>query len=153
MKNKSSEILSTSLLVGTLDILAAILYFFIKTGNGDVSMVFKYIASGLFGQRVFAGSNGWALAGLLLHYCIAFAFTVIFYFALPRAQVLSKNSLLAGIGYGAFIWVTMNFIVLPLSHIGRRPLDGENVAINLLILVTCIGIPLSIRANKFIQEK
>jgi hypothetical protein len=152
MKSKSLEIFGTSLIVGTLDLLAAVVYFHVDTGKDDFLLILKYIASGLFGKRVFTGSNGWSLAGLLLHYGIAFFFTVLFYSVLPRARVLRRNTVLSGIGYGVFIWIIMNLVVVPLSFIGSKPVDAAKAAINLLILIMCIGIPLSIRANRYYAE-
>lgn len=153
MKNRSSEIFKAGLLVGTLDILSAFIYYFLKTGKKDVLNVLKYVASGLFGKGSFSGGNGIILAGLLLHYTIAFVFTLLFFWLFPKIKVFSKNKIMTGVGYGVFVWMVMNLIVVPLSNIGMRPFDTVDAIINMLILIVCIGIPLSIRANNFYTKK
>lgn len=147
MNNKSFKIFKAALLVGTLDILAAFLYYFIKTGKTDVFTVLKYVASGLFGKDAFSAGNGMIIAGFLLHYLIAFAFTLFFFWLFSKIPVFSKNKILIGISYGIFIWMVMNLVVVPFSHIGSQPFDIVNAATNVLILIVCIGIPLSFMAN------
>lgn len=147
------KIIKSGLLVGTLDILSAFIYYFIKTGNNDVFNVLKYVASGLFGKEAFSGNNGMIIAGLLLHYIIAFAFTLFFFWLFSKIKVLSKNKIMTGIFYGIFIWMIMNLVVVPLSSIGNQPFDTLNATINMLILIACIGIPLSFMANNFYKKK
>lgn len=152
MDNKSNKIIKASLLAGTLDILSAFIYYFVKTGRNDVFNVLKYVASGLFGKEAFSGGNEMIIAGLLLHYIIAFGFTLFFFWLFSKTKVLSKNKILTGIFYGIFIWMVMNLVVVPLSSIGNRPFDTVNATINVLILIVCIGIPLSFMANNFYKK-
>ncbi|HZH00159.1 MAG TPA: hypothetical protein VEY32_03705, partial [Flavisolibacter sp.] len=63
------------------------------------------------------------------------------------------HTVLTGILYGAFIWAVMNLVVVPLSGIGSRPFNWENALINLLILIVCMGIPLSFMALTFYKRK
>ncbi len=149
MKSKFSAILKAGLLVGTLDILAAIVYYLIQTGKKDGFVILKYVASGLFGKDAFSGGNVMVLTGLFLHYIIAFAFTVLLFWLFPRVNPFLKNKILMGIIYGGFIWMVMNLMVVPLSSIGKQPFNAVSAIVNMLILIACIGIPLSIRANNF----
>ncbi len=89
------------------------------------------------------------LAGLILHYIIAFAFTIFFFWLFPKIKLLSKNKILTGVIYGIFIWMVMNLVVVPLSNIGPRPFTLANALINVIILIVCIGLPLSFIANTF----
>ena len=76
----NKTILQTGLIAGTLDISAASLQFFLTTGKNPI-LIFKYIASGIFGKDI-AYSNGFMpIAGLLLHYLIAFTFTIFLYYS------------------------------------------------------------------------
>jgi hypothetical protein len=61
-------------------------------------------------------------------------------------------SILSGIVYGLFVWAVMNLVIVPLSRIGHRPFNPVNAVINLLILIVCMGIPLSIMANNFYRR-
>ena len=153
MNKTAAQILKAGLLVGTLDILAAFLYFFIQTGNDKVSIVLKYIASGVFGKSAMSGGVDMIIAGLVFHYIIAFAFTLVFFWLFPKIKIVRQHTVLTGILYGAFIWAVMNLVVVPLSGIGSRPFNWENALINLLILIVCMGIPLSLMALVYYKRK
>ncbi len=135
MNNLITKIIKAGLIVGTLDILSAFIYYFIKTGDKNVFTVLKYVASGIFGKEAFSGSNMMIIAGLVLHYSIAFAFTIFFFLLFPKIKAFSKNWILTGILYGIFIWIVMNLIVVPLSNIGSRPFTLVNALINVIILL------------------
>jgi uncharacterized membrane protein YagU involved in acid resistance len=149
MKKKSTAIIKAGLIVGTLDIFAAFLYYAIRTGRKDVFSVLKYVASGLYGKAAFSGDAKMLVAGLLLHYSIAFAFTLFLFWLFSKTKVFSQNTLLTGILYGVFIWIAMNLVVVPLSSIDKRPFNTVNALVNMLILIFCIGIPLTVKANNF----
>lgn len=152
MNNSVSKIIKAGVIVGTLDILSAFIYYSIKTGKNPLNILL-FIASGLFGKEAFTGGNKMMMMiGLILHYFIAFAFTIFFFWIFPRIKGFAKNKLLAGIVYGIFIWVVMNLAVVPLSNISSRPFDVTNAIINVLILIVCIGIPLSYLASRFYKK-
>jgi len=153
MNKTFSPIIQAGLVVGTLDITAAFLYYYAKTGNSQVFNVLKYVASGFFGKEALQGGGGMIVAGLLFHYFIAFVFTVLFFWIFPRIKLFHRHPLLTGIVYGCFVWSVMNLVVVPLSSIGSRPFVPLNAFINLLILIVCIGIPLSFMANHFYNKK
>ena len=77
-KSPFRTILATGLLAGTLDAIAAII---IHTINGGKlpSRIFQYIAGGAVGTQAFTGSTGMVILGIILHYTIAFAFTLFFF--------------------------------------------------------------------------
>lgn len=146
------KILKAGLIVGTLDILSAFIYVFIKTGNFIPLGILKFIASGIFGKDAASGGSFMALAGLIIHYCIAFTFTMIFFWLYSRVKALSKAKIITGIIYGIFIWIIMNLIILPLTNVAYRPFNIVNAIINIGILIICIGIPLSFMAASFYKE-
>lgn len=153
MNKTFPQILRSGLLVGTFDIAAAMLYFFITTGNKDVFMVLKYVASGVFGKTAISGGAEMIAAGFLFHYLIALAFTAFFFWVYPHIKPIAGYTLLSGIAYGLFVWAVMNLVIVPLSRIGHRPFNPVNAVINLLILILCMGIPLAIMANNFYHRK
>lgn len=146
IKRRSSIIWLTGLLAGTLDILAAIAQTYLSGGK-PVKML-QYIASGFFGEESFVGGIPYAFYGLVFHYAIAFAWTVLFFLIYPRMKFLKQNWLLTGAGYGAFIWIVMNLVVLPLSNVPQSSFDLKTAAIGMLILMVCVGLPLSYLARR-----
>ena len=136
-------ILKASLLAGSLDMLAACLYYFIKTGNTGYDLIPKFIASAIFGKAAFSGGAELVFLGLLLHYGIAFFWTVFFFWNYQNMSFLGINKLLSAIVYGFFVWLVMNGIVVPLSRVAHRPFNPVNALVNIGILIACIGCPLS----------
>ena len=152
MTKRNAKILQAGLIVGTLDILSAFIYYFIKSGKTNFLVIFKFIASGIFGKDAGDGGTGMILAGFILHYAIAFSFTVFFFWLYPKVNVMSKNRIVTGVVYGLFVWTLMNLVVVPLSNTVHRPFKIEGVLINMGILIVCIGLPLSFMANAFFRK-
>ena len=147
MNNNLSRIIKAGFFIGTLDILAAFLYYFINTGNNPLRIL-KFIAGGFFGEKAFKGGTSMYLFGLLFHYLIAFCFTLFFFLVFSRIGFLKYYTLVRGIIYGLIVWTIMNLLIVPLSKLPSRPFDPTNVIINILILIICIGIPLSYWAEQ-----
>ena len=152
MTKRNAKILQAGLIVGTLDILSAFIYYYIKSGKTNFLVIFKFIASGIFGKDAGAGGAGMILAGFILHYAIAFSFTVFFFWLYPKVNVMSKNRIVTGVVYGLFVWALMNGVVVPLSNTVHRPFKIEGALINMGILIVCIGLPLSFMANAFFRK-
>src|SRR3954469_2142990 len=154
LKQNLKPILLSGLIVGTLVILAAITDFYSSTGKPPAN-IFKYIASAVLGMDAFSGGTGMILLGLLLHYIVAFSFTIFFFYLYSKyATWMSSNRIVTGILYGIFIWVIMNRIVVPLS---MAPKGGTFVPWKAVkaatILICMIGLPLSFLASRFSLPK
>lgn len=111
-------------------------------------MVLKYIASALFGKEAFSSGVTMSIVGLLLHYTIAFSFTVFFFWIYPKLKFLSINIFLTAVLYGLFVWTIMNQVVVPLSKIPERPFSWSGAAQAAAILIVCIGLPLTVIAKR-----
>jgi hypothetical protein len=149
MKLNLNLIIKAGLIVGTLDILAACLNFYFKTGK-SIAIVFKYIASAVFGKSAMTGGDGMVLAGLLFHYLIAFIFTIFFALIFNKLWSWFQHTLLIAIIYGVFIWLVMNFVIVANSKATQMPFHWQAGLTNCLILIVCIGCPLTylFRKNK-----
>ncbi|MBO9592899.1 MAG: hypothetical protein J7599_08310 [Niabella sp.] len=152
MSKPIPTILKAGLLAGTLDILAALLHYYLATGKNPL-FIFRYIASALLGPAAFSGGPEMYIAGLLLHYFVAFAFTLFFFWLYPHLNILQRNPVATGIFYGLFIWVVMNLVVVPLSRIGTFPGRVSAMLINAAILILAIGIPLAFIARRYYRQK
>lgn len=136
------------LLAGTLDIIAAISYYALSTGRNPV-VVLLYIASGVFGREAFSGGTLMAILGGVFHYTIALGWSMLFLVAYPRMKFLAKSKLMTGIGYGLFIWLVMNLVVLPLSKVAQPSFDPVRVATGIIILMVCVGAPISLVIGRY----
>lgn len=148
MTNIISKTFKAGLLVGTLDISAASLQSFIKTGKGPAGIL-KYVASGAFGNAAFSGGAGMIICGLLFHYIIALSFTFLFLLIFARLYSTLKSKLLIALLYGVFMWAFMKFIVVALSATPKFPFDWMNAIIGIAILIICISLPLSFIASRY----
>jgi hypothetical protein len=140
-------VISSAILVGTLDILAACIQYYLKTGNGPAP-VFKFIASGVFGANAFTAGDRMIMYGLLFHYSIAISFTIFFFLISALFPVVLKAKVATGIVYGILVWAVMNLLVVPISNTPKGEFDWINAGVGMLILVMCIGLPLSFIAAK-----
>lgn len=138
----------TGLIAGTLDIGAASTQYLLQGGKNPVRIL-EYIASAVFGSSVMGAGGAIAVAGLLLHYLIAYIWTTLFYLAYPHVGLLRKNPFAVAVGYGLLVWAVMNRVVVPLSRIGppTTPFNLARAATAAGILIVCIGLPLALRAR------
>jgi hypothetical protein len=151
-QNPFKTILWCGLLVGTLDILAAFANTYISFDKGP-TFVLQYVATAIYGKSAFTGGTDIVLAGLALHYCIAYFFTALFFLIYTEIGIPTSNKILPGVIYGIFIWLVMNLLVVPLSQVPAGHIHAPQAIINALILIVMIGVPLSIIASDFYSKK
>jgi uncharacterized membrane protein YagU involved in acid resistance len=147
----AAAVLTTGLIAGTLDIFAACVSAYIQRGMTPDKLL-QFVASGLFGAYAFNGGATMAITGLLMHFMIAISWTLLFYLLYPRLSILRKNKILVGIIYGAFVWVIMNKVILPVTAIPKAPFNPISALIGMVILMLMIGMPNSFRAAKYYRE-
>lgn len=139
--------LKTWLLVGLLDILAAFLSFYLSTGKSPL-IVLKFISSAVMGTDAYNGGAGSILLGIVLHFVVAFLFTLIFFLLYKPLRVYKYNTYLIAIVYGSFIWLVMNRLVLPMTYVKQPSFQFWEAAKAGLILIVMIGLPLAFRLKQ-----
>jgi hypothetical protein len=147
-----SSALKSGLIIGCLDASAASFQAYIVNGVSP-DRVFAFVASGAFGQSAYEGGSMMSLIGLAFHFVVAISWTFIFYAAYPKLTILQSNKFFAGMAYGILIWLTMNFVVIPLSLIGLRPFNLVSASIQIIIHLFVIGVPISYLTNKFYSTR
>jgi len=142
----------TVLIAGTIDISLALFNAYLQRGTTP-NIVFRYIASGVFGQEAFSGGIGMAVSGLLFHYLITFNFCIIFFLLYHNRIIPSGNKILTGIITGVLVWGIMQYIIVPLSQVpGKQSGDITNMFLSIIILVIAIGLPFSLMANAYYRS-
>lgn len=101
LKNPGTAILLTGLTAGLLDITAACVQYYIKSGKGPGNLL-RYVASGVFGKKAFTGGVAMAAWGLVFHFIIAFGLTIFFFWLYQKIKWLGENKIIAGLLYGIF---------------------------------------------------
>jgi hypothetical protein len=149
MSSFFKRVLLTGLIAGFLDMLAAYINIFIRTGRISKRM-FNYIAGGALGlKNSLDGGAPVILLGIFFHYFIAFSFTLFFFLLYRKNRIFGLNQYLAAFLYGIFIWAVMNLAVLPLSALPPGKLTFGSSVTEALILVVAIGLPVSLSARAY----
>jgi hypothetical protein len=144
-------IAGAGLLVGTLDILDAIIFYGAR--GVPATRILQGIAFGLIGRASYTMGVRSAVLGMVLHFFIATTWTAIYLLA-SRRLPLCRHPWLYGSLYGILVYIVMNYIVLPLSHIGLRPLPPLLPLINGVgALIVCIGLPLALIARRYVSHQ
>jgi hypothetical protein len=138
----------SALTVGVLDIAYAILFSYFRSGTPPARLL-QSVASGALGREAYAGGATTAALGLGFHFLIAFIITAIFFAAAARIPALTSRPLLTGALYGIGVYLVMNFVVIPLSKIGPRPLPAAVVIVTgVLVHMFLIGVPIASGARR-----
>lgn len=148
-------VLLVTAIAGTLDIIAAHLHTWAASGNFP-TRIFKAIAGGALGrERAMQGGVGMIALGAFFHYFISLTFTGWFFLLYPRVNLLRKNIYATGLGYGMFVWFTMNVLVLPSSalHSSGPDFTNHHTYIGMAVLVTIFGFPIVAGADRFYRKR
>lgn len=88
--------------------------------NSTFARLWKGVAAVPLGKDALNGGNAMVVAGILIHFTVAFTWSAIFLFVLMRSTsvrriLVSPNGVvkMAAI-YGPFIWLFMSLLVIPL---------------------------------------
>ena len=146
------QIFKATLIAGSLDIIAACTQaWFAKSTPPDI--ILKYIASGVFGKDAFAGGTGMILSGLLFHFIIAFACTLVYFMLYPKIKLLHKHICISALFIALIAWAVTTRLIVPMSQIKPPPFNLTKALIAVSILYVCIGLPISYFAKRFYTGK
>lgn len=145
-------VLLGGLTVGTVDILDAFVYAWLRAGVTP-ERVLKGIAAGWMGrQAALAGGWGTALLGLASHFLIATTVVLLYQLAAARVPALRRRSFVWGTAYGLVVFGVMTYVVIPLSAIATVPRLVPVQLANLLFAHVClIGIPAALFARRALR--
>jgi hypothetical protein len=141
-------ILLAGAVAGTLDLTGAIVVSWLRA-NVEPIRVMQSIAAGLLGADSYTGGAATAVLGTALHYMIATSWAAIFYAASRRVKFLTKRWFVAGPLYGIGVYAFMNFVVLPLSAVAKRPFVLELALVILAVHMVCVGLPIALAVRRF----
>ena len=138
-------LLFTGFITGSIDALMAI----ITNSKVPPETIFKYIASGVFGKLAFAPGGEMVFYGVLFHYWIAFAWTVLFFVIYRQLIHLLRYRVLFVLLTGLVIWGIMNLAVVPLSQASPSPMHFVGAIKNIAILIFAFGLPVTLIADRY----
>lgn len=142
-------IIVATAIAGTLDILAA--FFFAGRSGISASRVLHFVASGPLGDRALTG-NGFAVAGLFVHFAIMTCMAAAFMLAAVRLPLLLNRPIVAGAAYGLALWFVMYWIVRPARWPKLTPsTDPTKIAEELFCHLILVGIPIALVARHYLR--
>jgi hypothetical protein len=137
------------LVAGTLDLLDAFVFFYVRSGARPVAILHS-IAAGLLGPATArAGGLPTALLGLFLHFLIAFIIVAIYVVASRYVRVLARRPIVCGLAYGIAAYFVMTYAVVPISNAGGAGRFALPVFVNgIVIHALGVGLPSALFAAK-----
>jgi hypothetical protein len=117
--------------------------------------VWQAVASGLLGRETaFAGGLRTAALGLTVHFFIALTAAAVYVTVSRFLPLLRAHAIPCGLAFGLMVWGFMQYVVIPLSRITRRPSTGSFFTWDLLgawaIHMLGIGLPIALNARKYL---
>ena len=139
-------ILWGGLVAGILDAIDGVVAF--STQGLNPIQVLQYIASGALGPSAFQGGLATAGLGATLHFTIAWAAAGVFVLASRWVPVLRTRAVLFGLLYGTAVYFFMNYVVLPLSAVARRPFNLGLFINGVIGHALFVGVPIALCARR-----
>lgn len=120
----------------------------VKALNAGTSVLrpWKGVAAALLGKdAVIHGGDAMAILGVGLHFLITVGAAAIYYLVARRWGWLVRHAFLSGLVFGTIFFLALNYVILPLTVIGR-PLyvGGQTIAFALPSHIIMIGLPISL---------
>ena len=143
-------ILYGGLVVGILDMLFAFTFYGLILGAQPLR-IFQSVAAGLLGRTAaYEGGIRTFMLGILLHFLVATCIATVYYLASRVLPVLIRHAVVSGLMYGMLAYLGMNYLVVPLSAIGRRsaPLQIPIFLTEIIGHAFLVGLPLALLARR-----
>jgi hypothetical protein len=110
-------------------------------GGGQWYQPWKGVASGLLGKAAREGGMEMVALGLALHYFICISGAALLYLLVSRVKIVPRQWTVLGILYGIAFLLAMNYVILPLSAIGRGIYPLDQMHIHAFWHVVLVGLP------------
>lgn len=89
-----------------------------------------------------------ALYGTVLHYIVAFGFSMGLFVFYKQFKVLKDYPIFSGLAYGGYIWIAMNFLVLPHSNTVMGEFEPGVALVGFIWHMFLVGLPIVLIARK-----
>ena len=119
--------------------------------GGPWTQPWKGVASGIFGKAAHQGGPGMVALGIALHFFICFVAAALLYLIVSRVKWLPRHWFALGILYGLAFLAVMNYVILPLSAIGRGIYPLSNLHVTAFVHVLLVGWPTAFFVSRALQ--
>jgi hypothetical protein len=120
--------------------------------GGSWMQPWKGVAGGLLGRAALEGGMEIAALGVVLHFFICFVAAAMLYAIATRVKWLPRQWIVLGILYGVAFLVVMNYVILPLSAIGRSLYPWENIHVTAFVHIVVVGWPTAFFISRALKK-
>jgi len=135
----ASGILLGGFLAGFCDFITPSVQFVMK--GGEWYQAWKGVASGIFGSAAREGGAGMVVVGMASHWFICIGAAAILYLVASRLKFIPRQWILLGIIHGIAVLLMMNYVILPLSAIGKSIYPLETIYVPMFWHIVLVGLP------------
>jgi len=138
------------LVVGIFDLLFAFTYYGLILGVPPLR-IFQSVAAGLLGRTAaIEGGVRTFVLGILLHFVVATCIATVYYLGSLVFSFVIRHPVVSGLLYGMIAYLGMNYVVVPLSAIGRRttPKPLRIFLTEIIGHALLVGLPLGLLARR-----
>ena len=140
------NLLMATAVAGTLDAIAGIVVYDFVLGQMGIVEILQWIASGAFGKQAFEMGLLGAFYGVVFHYMIAFFASLVVFAVKSKVGAIEDYPIITGLAYGGWVWIFMNFIVLPNSNTVLAPFSPGIALTGYIWHMLLVGVPITIYA-------
>jgi uncharacterized membrane protein YagU involved in acid resistance len=138
------------LMVGIFDLLFAFTYYGLVL-HVPAMRIFQTVAAGVIGRAAaYAGGVRTFLLGIVLHFVVATCIAAVYYVISRLLPFVIRYAVVSGLLYGIIAYLGMNYLVTPLSAIGRRatPKPWSIFLVEIIGHALLVGLPLGLLARR-----
>ncbi|MET0230193.1 MAG: hypothetical protein ABW186_04605 [Rhodanobacteraceae bacterium] len=143
-----APVITGGLLAGAIDLIYACTYHGLVSHVPPVR-IFQSIGSGLLGKASFEMGATSAAVGFIAHFVILVIAAGLFNLARRHFAFLRDHAYVSGMIFGVGIWLTMNYIVLPLSAAPQFKSTLQGALSDFAVHVLLLGPAISLAAKYF----
>ena len=131
---------------GILDGLSAIVTF--GWLGATPAQIFRGVARGALGRAALTGGAVAVIVGVIAHFTVAYGAATTYYGLSRLKPAINEHPLVAGPLFGAGVHLFMNFVVIPLSAIGPRPVAWPTFLLGLVVHLLVVGPSIAITVSR-----
>ena len=90
--------------------------------------------------------------GLALHYFICISAAALLYLLVSRVKFVPRQWIVLGVLYGIAFLLTMNYVIVPLSAIGRSIYPPEILHIQAFWHIVLVGLPTAFFVTRALKQ-
>lgn len=150
----ASPVVRNVLLGGLLAGFADFIYPTVTTvmAGGSWMRPWKGVASGLLGKAASEGGLETVALGIALHFFICIVAASLLYLIASRVKWPPRQWILLGALYGIAFLAVMNYVILPLSAIGRGIYPLETIHISAFTHIIVVGWPTAFFVSRALKH-